>query len=149
MNVKNGLCVAAALVVLGLVALLGHVLGSQDSEERNRSLVTNIITSIGGKFEQEENDPDGPLVSIDAAGHTSLLDAALALLATQPKLKALGLESNTAITDAGLDFLVGMTQLQWLDLRGTRATPDGVERLKCALPSLAVVTDWDPPNETP
>ncbi len=58
----------------------------------------------------------------------SLRDEDLAGLAVHPKVRILKL-GDTAITDAGLAHLEGMTELIMLGLRGTKITDDGLKHL--------------------
>jgi hypothetical protein len=43
-----------------------------------------------------------------------------------------------AATGADLEHLKGLTELRYLDLRGTKVTEAGVEQLKKSLPSVLV-----------
>ncbi|NQU21935.1 MAG: hypothetical protein HQ567_11685 [Candidatus Nealsonbacteria bacterium] len=42
------------------------------------------------------------------------------------------------MTDAGLEYLEGMTSLQSLDLRGTQVTDAGIKKLQQALPNCKI-----------
>jgi hypothetical protein len=46
--------------------------------------------------------------------------------------------SDTAITDAGVAHLQGLTELKQLDVRTTAVTGDAIKRLKKALPRCNV-----------
>jgi hypothetical protein len=45
---------------------------------------------------------------------------------------------HLGVSDAGLMQLRGLTQLDWLDLSGTRVTEAGVNELKKALPNVKI-----------
>ena len=63
---------------------------------------------------------------------SKLTDAGLQYLEGLPQLQALALggQSQTQITDAGLEHLMGMNQLQQLSLNHCQITDAGLERLK-------------------
>jgi hypothetical protein len=44
--------------------------------------------------------------------------------------------AGTRITDAGLAHLRGLKQLEQLDASGTQVTPEGLKKLRAALPKL-------------
>ena len=62
-------------------------------------------------------------------GSAQVSDAGLEHLKGLTQLQWLYL-SNTAISDAGLEHLRGLTQLQWLDLLNTNVSDAGLEHLK-------------------
>ncbi len=64
-------------------------------------------------------------------------DAGLAHLAELHQLRGL-LLVNTDISDASVPVLVEFKKLRYLDVRGTRMTPNGAARLKQALPGCRV-----------
>jgi hypothetical protein len=64
-------------------------------------------------------------------------DDDLALLEPFVELEILHL-SGTAITDAGLKYLKGMKKLQWIFLKNTRVTAEGIADLKQALPRAEI-----------
>ena len=68
---------------------------------------------------------------------SAITDAGLAQLKALTKLRDLSLR-DTAVTDAGLKLLEAMGSLERLDLFGTKVTPAGIQRLREALPRLAV-----------
>ncbi len=53
------------------------------------------------------------------------------------RLEILNLAS-AKVTDAGLEHLKGLTQLNWLGLHGTRVTEAGVKKLQRALPNCEI-----------
>jgi hypothetical protein len=69
---------------------------------------------------------------------TAVTDADLEHLEAVGNLQGLSL-SDTEITDEGLKHLVGLTNLRHLDLLGTKVTPEGVERLQEALPECKIM----------
>lgn len=68
---------------------------------------------------------------------TRVTDAGLKHLARLPKLISLEL-GDTQITDRALADLAGMTQLEYLGVSGTRMTPEGVKKLREALPNTRI-----------
>ncbi len=52
--------------------------------------------------------------------------------------------SSTEITDAGLQYLDGLTKLERLDLRNTKVTDEGVKKLQQALPKCDILTQHKP-----
>jgi hypothetical protein len=48
---------------------------------------------------------------------------------------------RTAVSDAGLRYLESARRLQYISLRFTRVTDDGMKRLKAALPSCLITPD--------
>jgi Leucine Rich Repeat (LRR) protein len=75
-----------------------------------------------------------PLEQLDLSG-LAIKDDDLASLASLRSLKTLYL-TGCPITDAGLTHLRGFKQLERLDHDGTQVTPEGLKRLKTALPKL-------------
>jgi len=70
-------------------------------------------------------------------GRTRVTNAALASITKLNKLQELHLE-RTKIDDAGLKSIESLPDLQELYLTGSAVTPEGVARLKEALPKLVV-----------
>ncbi|HJT30612.1 MAG TPA: hypothetical protein VJ783_01000 [Pirellulales bacterium] len=71
-------------------------------------------------------------------GGCTFSDDDLTCLAGLPHLRTLILTS-TPLTDAGLAHLRGLKLLTFVDLRFTRVTPEGVERLRGWLPAAKIV----------
>jgi hypothetical protein len=46
--------------------------------------------------------------------------------------------SSTRVTDAGLEHLKGLTEIEWLFLPGTQVTDGGVNELQKALPNTHI-----------
>jgi hypothetical protein len=88
------------------------------------------------------------LVVISARG-TKITDAGLAHLKPLKRLKKLDV-ANTSVTDDGLRHLETMTSLETLNVTETEVTQAGIERLRKALPDVAIVThDEDTSTQPP
>ena len=72
------------------------------------------IEKIGGKVAFDESSPAKPVIRIDLS-QTKANDATLACLRHVPSIRVLILD-GTNITDAGLDYLVGLKQITELSL---------------------------------
>jgi hypothetical protein len=48
------------------------------------------------------------------------------------------------VTDAGLKQLAEVKTLQWLNVRGTKATAAGVKALHAALPACEIQSEHEP-----
>lgn len=68
---------------------------------------------------------------------TNITDAGLEYLRALPQLQELYL--GPKITDAGLEHLKGLSGLRYLDLTCTQATEKGVEELRAALPRCRIL----------
>ena len=73
---------------------------------------------------------------------TKVTDAGLAQLKPLQSLEYLNLY-GTGITDAGLRQLTGLTSLKNVYLWQTKVTAEGAQKLKEALPKVAVDLGWD------
>ncbi len=116
---------------------------------------TEAIQALGGTveydYQRQSRNPPGPpwlrhllgedffvnvvSVSLDSL---SVTDADLEHLTTLRQLQAVGL-SGTQVTDAGLERLKGLTQLRELDLKSTKVTDEGVKKFQQALPKCKVI----------
>jgi Flp pilus assembly protein TadD len=72
---------------------------------------------------------------------TRVDDAGLAHLMGFPDLTYLNLLS-TPVTDASVEVLLKLTRLETVIVSGTKVTPEGVARLRKAVPSCRVVAEW-------
>ena len=71
---------------------------------------------------------------------TAVTDAGLANLASLKQLEELWL-MDTAVTNACIEHLAKLTNLQKLDLDFTYLTPEGVKKLRLALPQCEIYAD--------
>ncbi len=69
---------------------------------------------------------------------TQVSDAGLVQLTALGALESLDLD-GTGITDAALESLNGLARIEYLDLSGTQVTPEGVRKLREALPECEIV----------
>jgi hypothetical protein len=69
--------------------------------------------------------------------YTGVTDAGLEHLKGLSNLEAL-LLNGTHVTDAGLEHLKELTNLEWLAVRDTRVTDEGADRLKQKLPQCSI-----------
>ena len=86
------------------------------------------IKQLGGTVTLDEKSPGKPVISVDLHG-TKVTDAGLENLQDLPQLQSLVL-FNTQITDAGLAHLKGLTKLRGLSLDTTKVTDAGLIHLK-------------------
>ena len=77
--------------------------------------------------------------------NTKVSDAALERLKGLTNLEMLQLD-GTEITDAGLEHLKGLPNLKWLTLHDTEVTAEGVEKLQEALPNCEIHFESPPPS---
>ena len=76
----------------------------------------------------------------------NITDAGLKHLRGLTNLREVSLFNIPHVTDAGLQHLMRLTSLESLDLYDTQVTPEGVERLKRALPECKI--DYQPPTRS-
>jgi hypothetical protein len=69
-----------------------------------------------------------------------ITDAGLAYVGQMKGLKELTLSGLPRITDAGIDHLRGLSDLEYLVIHGVSITPDGLQRLYAALPDCRMIT---------
>ena len=104
---------------------------------REREVVA--IEKLGGRvFWSEPSGPpwlrrllgDGLFITVEGVGlgRTKVTDAWLDTLKGLNELQRLSLD-DTEVTDAGLEYLKGLNQLQWLYLDETKVTDAGLENL--------------------
>ncbi len=79
-------------------------------------------------------------------GKTEVTSAGMETVAQFSKLNELHLE-RTKVDDGGLERLHPLPALQELYLTGSAVTPEGVAKLKAAMPKLVVF--YLPPEEDP
>ena len=70
--------------------------------------------------------------------NTQVTDAGLVYVGKLKNLQMLSVLGNRGVTDRGLEQLHELHSLRFLQLRGTGTSPDGIERLERALPSMTV-----------
>ncbi|HVX60319.1 MAG TPA: hypothetical protein VHC19_06955 [Pirellulales bacterium] len=78
------------------------------------------------------------LVKLGLSSGAPLADADIVHLTRLKKLEWVYVSQPTTLTDAGLKLFEQMPQLKTLHLRAARATPQGIQRLKQALPSCRI-----------
>jgi internalin A len=69
---------------------------------------------------------------------TQLSAAGLSTLAKLPSLERLALYKCARVDDAVVAVIEAMPALQWVDLNGTKVTPDGIARLRSSRPKLRI-----------
>ena len=97
------------------------------------------VKQVAGKVTVDENSPDKTVIGVNLL-KTDVTDAWLEHLQGLPQLQSLNL-TQTQIGDAGLKRLQGLTQLQSLELRETNLSDAGLEYLQ-ALPELQSLNLW-------
>jgi hypothetical protein len=84
-----------------------------------------------------------PKVTQLSIGRTRITEAGVKSLGAKPQLTRLALQS-LPVADATLAALEPLGNLEVLDLKETRVTAVGIERLQKALPKCKI--DWSAPN---
>ncbi len=97
------------------------------------------IEKLGGKVTVDKKSPGKPVIRVDLHG-SEVTDAALEHVKGLTELQTLNLW-QTKVTDAGLVHLKGLTKLQGLDLQGSEVTDAGLEHLK-GLTELQTLDLW-------
>jgi hypothetical protein len=102
--------------------------------------------ALAAKFNGKATRDGDTITAIDLSG-SKVTDADLGLLRAATTLQKLNLAGCAGVTDAGLPYLAGLTNLEDLDLRGTNVKGDGLAHLKglkklarLAVPANADVT---------
>ena len=97
-----------------------------------------VIQKRGGSSAWFTRNPKSAQISWVYLWGTRITDAELEHL--QGLLQLQGLElSSIKVTDAGLEHLKGLIQLKRLNLMGTKVTDAGVSELKKALPNVEII----------
>lgn len=129
-------CLPASLFAL---VLLGC--GDQRDEEQRAVARIEFYTSTGstGTLVYDEDDPRRPLIELDLSG-TQVLDAALRPVGKVTSLRKLRLRAAYTITDQGIKFLGGLSNLEALDLSQGSLTENALGPLQgmTKLESLAL-----------
>ncbi len=93
------------------------------------------IEKLGGQVTVDKNRPGHPVISVVLSsdfygvGAENVTDATLEHVKALPQLQSLNLRGSK-VTDAGLEHLKGLTQLTDLDLSCTKVTSEGMQHLK-------------------
>jgi endonuclease YncB( thermonuclease family) len=99
-----------------------------DSEAKDKALAS--IRKFDPILTVDETRPGKPVVAIQfRANAGKVTDDDLVHLKQFPELRSVDIPSKPLVTDAGLEHLVGLTQLEVLNLNWTKVTPEGVVRL--------------------
>jgi Leucine-rich repeat (LRR) protein len=88
-----------------------------------------MIQRLKPEIKHQDGDESKPIVGLNFTDG-KLTDLDLAHLRTLKGLKELDLAENEDITDAGLSYIAGMTDLEFLDLSDTEITGAGLASLK-------------------
>jgi Leucine-rich repeat (LRR) protein len=113
--------------VLGLsLAMVGSGCTARVNPEQAKALAE--IEKLAGKVIVDEKGPDKAVILVDLNG-TTVTDAGLEHLKRLIQLQRLSL-AFTKVTDAGLKHLNGLTQLQRLDLAFTKVSNAGLGHLE-------------------
>ena len=102
--------------------------GSKDNVEQEQAIAA--IKKVGGKVTMSEAKKGSPsqCIAVDLSG-TRDTDAAMEHLRALVQLESLSMY-RSSITDAGLKNLKGLPQLRELNLAATRVTDTGLKNLK-------------------
>ncbi|HEY7426979.1 MAG TPA: leucine-rich repeat domain-containing protein [Gemmataceae bacterium] len=113
------------VVVVPLV--VGSRLGAEESNDRQRAIAA--LLKRGAVIGVDTNHPDKPVVGVDL-NFTWAGDAEMELLKAFPELRTVKLREGFNITEKGMRFLAGLTQLQELDLGKGMITSEGLKHLQ-------------------
>ena len=123
------------LIVLGLSLPLSW-LGLKLRQAREHQETVNAILEAGGYVGYEHNVLGlglGEVVYVAWGGggwHLDLGDAELEKLKGLTSLRRLDVDGCQGVTDAGLEHLQGLNNLEWLNISHTQVTEAGLEHLK-------------------
>ena len=126
--------VAAAAVVLACFAILWHA--TEESRVKDR------IKNIGGTLNRLDPSIYQIYLKCSALQTESDLARLRTATASLSGFQELYLGKSHALTDQGLKYLEGFTELHKLDLTDTRVTQAGVESLQRALPDTEILSDF-------
>jgi hypothetical protein len=126
---------AAVVIIIAVGLRIGVAIYHQHAAIRE-------VERVGGQFDTEPREPQwlrqfvgeermeqfDAVVYVDLEG-SDATDATLNYIASLPDLEYLSL-SDTRVSDWGLSRLSELTRLQWLDLDGTQVTDRGLASLK-------------------
>jgi hypothetical protein len=118
--------------------------GSGFDVDKNAPGEPVIVVRMGGARGTRTGDGSlGPLRSLPnvrrvVLSYTSITDAGLETLGAMTQLEELDISNNNRITDTGLANLRGLVNLQRLDVRSTKVTDAGITELRRTLPRLIV-----------
>ena len=103
-----------------------------------------MLKRVGGSVEVDENCAGKPIVAVGLQSSQSVTDLDLADLRDLKQLRVLTLAFDGKITDAGLPYLAGLTNLQELNLLESGVKGDGFTHLK----GLTRLKKLELPNRT-
>jgi hypothetical protein len=72
-------------------------------------------------------------------GHIKFPAKSMAVLSRLPSVERLGLEFCPEVGDDALPHIAGWKSLRWVDLHGTKVTPDGVAELRKQRPDCTIL----------
>ena len=109
-------------------------LAAEPQTEQDKAVVE--FKELGGFVKVDEKDPSRPVISVRLQ-NTGVTDAGLKYLEGLTQLRDLDL-GGTKVTDTGLQHLKGLPQLRQLRLFATKVTDAGTADLKRALPNCSI-----------
>ena len=126
----EGISMNRKLLPMLVCGLLVHtaLCGCAAKPQTEQDKAVAEIKKLGGNVTLDEKGPDAAVIGAILVG-TKVTDAKLEHLKGLTQLQTLNL-MGAKITDAGLAHLKGLTQLQTLTLDGTRVTDAGLAHLK-------------------
>ena len=106
-----------ALAGLAVLANALFLHAQDDKIERAKAIAA--IEALGGKVTFDPKRPGSPVVAVDLS-HAKVVDATLEYLKSVPTLEELNLR-NTPLTDDGILYFKGLTNLEVLELSRYRS----------------------------
>jgi len=115
---------SSIFVVVLLCTGVGYYLFNRKGSAPDPAKAMEMIQKRGGKFKQDENDPEKPVIEVTLMG-TDADNGDLMMLRAFPKLRKLDVSNCTKINNPGLEWLVELKELRILNFNFCSHVSDG------------------------